>query len=546
MKNLSKLLCLITLLASFSLTASDSYKERAIKKLAQEISQNPNNLHLVIRRLTEEVADVEKVIGKPLEPRLALQISGCSDLAAHPDDPGKYGKGIQYSKIEPEKAIKICRAAYQNGGKDIGLVLASLSRAYNKAEDYQNSMYYTKKAIEVGYPFGDVMMGIHYSFGNGVKKNQKTQFQWYRKAAAKGVTSAMRATSNNYVIGSGTSKNLDEAYFWALNAIEQKDGKGFYSMGRALEEKAKAGNSKTSQKTKNLLSLAKQSFEIANANGVNTEKDVYRVNKQRLPNSIHDDSILFKPKFKGRQVNGQFYRSEINGYWYTGENQLSNKGNTYLYSRTSYSNSTLSIWYKQSSNSSGSGWYVDFLYGGSNDVLEFTGISVTSKISGKTRYLNLELSDPHVQKLPATYRLTGGISFRDVQLLAQGTQVKLYYNTASKHTPTYTFALNDKEIQSNDTQQTAKIILNKMMVAAKKLNKNCCNQPDIEPLGKQYIALFKMCDDKELTLSFSKNVILQNCHQLLRNTDYSSDLISFPFKHNQTRLLKAIEREWNG
>ena len=542
MKKFSSFLCFLTLLVSFTLSASETYKEQAIKKIAQEFAKKPENIPLIARKLTEQINDVERALGKSVEPRLALQIAGCSDLAAHPDDPGKYGKGIVFSKIQPEKALKVCNAAYSNGGKYIGLVLANLSRAHNKAEDYQSSFYYARSAVEAGYPFGDVMMAIHYNYGDGVKKDPKAQFQWYKKAAAKGIPGAMRTTSSNYLNGTGTKPNLDEAYFWALSAIELNDGKGFYSMGRVLEKRSK-GHSQPDK----ILKLARQAFEIAAANKLNSKSEIMGVNKQLISNDIHDDSVLFKPKFKGRQVNGQFYRSEANSYWYAGESQLSNNGNNYLYSRTSYGNSTLSIWYRAAKNSKNSGWYVDFLYGGNNEIVEFSAISVTSKIAGKTNYISLDLSDPHIEKLPATYRLTGGLSFRDVQLLVHGMQLKLYYKSASKRTPTYTFTLNDKEVQSEDNQrQTAKVVLATMIKEARKLNKDCCAGPEITPLGEQYVAIYKMCEDKELTRSFSKNVILQDCHKVLKNTDYDIEILSFPFKYNQTRLLKAIDHAWNG
>ena len=540
MKNVSKVFVCLVLLTPLSLLASDSYKEQAIRQLAQEISRKPENLHLIIRNLTEQVKGVEQAVGKPLEVRLALQIARCSELAAHPDDPGKYGKGVQFKNIEPQKAIKACSNAYGNGGRNIGLVLSTLSRAYNKAKDYRNSLYYAKRAVEAGYPFGDVMMALHYSYGDGVKKDNKAQFQWYRKAASKGITSAMRSTASNYLEGTGTTPKLDEAYFWATSAIELNDGKGFYFIGRVLEEKAK----RHSQPEK-MLRLARESYEIAVANSARAAREIKRVNKQLLPNKIHDDSVLFKPKFKGSKVNGQFHRSEANGYWYAGEKRLSHEGNSYLYARTSVNNSTLSIWYKKSSPPGVTGWYVDFLYGGSNEIVAFNAISVTSKISGKTHYIDLDLSDPRVQKLPATYRLTGRLSFRDIQLLTRGTQVKLYYKTASKHTPTYTLALNDPEIQTARNSQNAEAVLSQMVREVRKLNKRCCDGPEIEPLGEHYIALVKICDDKALTRSIGKKVIHQKCHQLFKNTTYSSDLVSYPFKFNQTRLLKEVDRVWN-
>jgi hypothetical protein len=534
---------IFTLLAAMSIHANDvskeTSKERTVKKLVAEMSTNDSRSHMLFDMLLTRIKDVENVIESPIDVTLALQVSYCSEAAAHPDDPSKYGKGVVYAKIKAEEAIKLCEVAYNNGGDKLGLVLVSLSRAYNKAENYSRSLGYAKQATELDYPFADVMMAIHYNFGDGVKKSEKEQFRWYKKAASKGVTSAMRVTANNYLDAIGTQANHDEAYFWSLRAIESKDGKGFYSLGKLLEKKA-ASHSQPKQ----LLQLAKQSYEVAKANFLDTRKDIARVNKLLLPNNIADDKVLFAKTIKGRKIDGTFYPTESNSNWYIGEKRLESEGNSYLYARTSYSNTILTLWYKHAANTQDSGWFADFFYAGNNEITEFTGMAVTSTINNTTEYVNIDLADPVVQQLPGTYRLSGRITYRDVLLLSNGKQVKLYYKTASKATPTYTMALNDPEINAGiNVNQSANIILKQLTQQASQLNEQCCAGPKIAPLSENYKTIYKMCADKELTQSFSKDSIKLDCHIMFKTAHNSVSFMTNPFATFLENLLANIEKE---
>jgi hypothetical protein len=300
-------LCILANAASSSASVGNKAhpQQLEIKALADKIATEIGaNKHIVLSQLMFRIEGVELAVGMPIDFSLALQVADCSDLAGHPDDPGKFGKGVEFSKIETELAIEKCTIAFRNGGDKLGLVLASLSRALNKAQDYKNSFAAANMAAALNYPYGDVLVGVHYFYGEGVAKNSGEQFRWYKSAAEKAMTVGMKETSNNYLTGTGTAVDLDLAYSWALKAIKGNDGKAFYQLGKVLE-----AISVDHKHSNHVLKLAKQSFEIASENGLNVRSDINEVNKTLLPNRFSPHALEFK-NLSGRMVDGVFVEED--------------------------------------------------------------------------------------------------------------------------------------------------------------------------------------------------------------------------------------------
>ncbi len=53
-------------------------------------------------------------------------------------------------------------------------------------------------------------MGVAYAAGNGVKKNQRTAFAWFSKAAANGSIHAKLEVARRKIFGEGTSRNIKQ------------------------------------------------------------------------------------------------------------------------------------------------------------------------------------------------------------------------------------------------------------------------------------------------------------------------------------------------
>lgn len=536
MRTFFSMLLLCAFSFSMPVSAKVHTQQADIENLAEKMATSAGvNKHIMLSQLMTRIEGVEKAIGTKVDYRLALQIADCSGLTAHPDDPGKYGDGIKYSKIKAELAVESCSIAHQNGGDGIGLVLANLSRAYNKSEDYKSSLAAAKKAVSLNYPFADVLVANHYEYGDGVEKSESEQFRWYKSAADKGVSLSMRATSNNYRLGKGTAENIEKAYYWALKAIESNDGKGFYQMGKILE--AKAANSR---QPRLLLALAKQSYEIADENGLNLEKAVSSVNKKLNPNRFSPHAQKFSI-LSGRKIDGVFVEENHDLSWYLLKRAFADKdGNIFAIARNSHDGNLLTVWYQHAANKRDSGWYISFTRTGVIDAVR--SISVTSTIAGKKEAIALDLSDSKIKNELFYYSMTGRISYRDVLLLAAGKHVKIRYQAPGKSDLRYTMALNDPDIVGGvDSTQTAKIIIVQLVDAARKLDKNCCNAPGIEPLSDDYENLYKRCKWVAGESLFKKDSIRQDCHMILKNSPWRSSLAIEPFKYNLARLLREID-----
>lgn len=483
-----------------------------------------------VRYMIDMVSDVKKIVGQEVDPQLALLIGLCSEAAAHPDDPGKYGKGIDYSKIDTNKAIPSCLKAYNNGGAGIGLVNATLSRAYNKAEQYEQSLKYARQALELRYPFADVLMGIFYEYGDGVEKSSVQSFGWYKNAAEKGIASAMRITSQHYIKGEGTAKNLNQGLPWAVKAVKAKDGKAFYQLGLALET---LGQEKSDARP--YVTLAKRAFQIADENFVNVNDDLLRVNQALSPNNIAEAAILDRPTIKGRNVNGIFIPLEESRSWYLGETTLQDGNKHYAYARTSLNNSRFTLWFENNAAIGESGWYVEFLYGGSSVITDFYGVRVIPKDETGAARFDLDISDPHIEERLGIYRLTARISSQDVFILKDAGLVKFRYDNARGNHSRYTFPLNDDNAPAN-----ASSALTALIETAKTMDPSCCEAPKLMPFTKTYNTWLDSCEDDALSQSFKGQFIRQDCEQIIQNAESMSDLTFNQHDRSIERILRKV------
>ena len=504
MRNLLSLFCICTLALTLSVVAQGNSREQAVQKMASAMAANGANganganETITFNILMTRIKGVEKAVGEKLEYRLALQIALCAEMAAHPNDPGTFGDGIDFSRIEAKTAIQTCGMAYNLGGDKIGLVLASLSRAFNKAEKYDSSFDFTNQAVAVDYPYGYVLVGQHYFYGDSIKKDLAEQFRWYEKAAEKGVSSAMRSMASDYTKGISTAVNHNQAYYWSLQAIEKNDGKALYQLGQLLEGKVTASN-----EPRKLLVLAKQAYEVAAKNGVSAAKDIDKINTKLYPNRFSAKTTQASEFIKRSgpiMANGHDVSRQEDSNWYLVQKKQSDQhGYSFAYARTTHDNNTLTIWYQHAANINDSGWYTTFR--SYVNLKDLKSMSVTSVISGKTEHLGLNLSDvKRVTEMFVSIK-SGRLTFRDVLLLSRGELVKMQYsNTDRPGTSTYTMRLNHADTyKGSHKSQSAKTVISQLIKAARKLNKSCCAAPNIEPLSDRYANLYKVCK-KKLTI----------------------------------------------
>lgn len=476
-------------------------------------------------------------VGETVDLPLALFIAKCADLAAHPDDPQKYGSGVEFSKLNALRGLRRCEYAYKNGGGRFGLVTSSLSRIYNKMKDYRQSIKYARETVKLGYAYGDLLMGVHYQFGEGVKKNLTTSTEWYIKAANKGISVSMRLLSENYVEGNGAEIDLDKSLYWALKAANTNE-KAFYNLGVVLEKMANA-----KPNARQYYQISKQAFEIAGANSVSVKREIARINKKMNPNGIAKTSVLSAPTVKGQMIGGVFISDETDSKWYMGGKSLKEKTGVHIYARVSYQNSVFTVWYKDS-KSNDDGWYIDFYYAGKSKITEFKHVSVSSLDSSfakiGTPSLRLDASDLKVEELAGGYRLTAKITYRDIISLQNGEVVSIHFKAKGSSYPSYRMRLNWDEREPN---QYAKQVLTELASEAKKLQPYCCQRPKISPLTKQYFILYNECKNEGFDHSLRKQRIRQNCHHFLKNAKSFDDAImSNRLDRSITQFLQEIDK----
>jgi TPR repeat protein len=106
---------------------------------------------------------------------------------------------------------------------------------YSKGQ-HQEAFRAFMKGANKGDPKSRYNLGIAYSTGEGVKKNEKKAFAWYKKAATQGLMYAQYSLANCYEEGLGTRQDYTQAGAWHMKAALQGHPMAQYSVGVLFEE----------------------------------------------------------------------------------------------------------------------------------------------------------------------------------------------------------------------------------------------------------------------------------------------------------------------
>jgi len=82
-------------------------------------------------------------------------------------------------------------------------------------EDYQQAVYWYKKAAEQGDTRAQLNLAVMFKFGIGVIEDFSQSVLWYKKAAEQGDTKAQLNLAEMYASGEGVPENFVLAYKWA-------------------------------------------------------------------------------------------------------------------------------------------------------------------------------------------------------------------------------------------------------------------------------------------------------------------------------------------
>jgi len=98
-------------------------------------------------------------------------------------------------------------------------------------DDGGGGVKWFRKAAEQNYARAQYNLGVRYTKGQGVAKDDAEAVKWFRKAAEQNDAWAQAALGVRYAKGQGVAKNKAEAVKWYRKAAEQNVADAQYNLG---------------------------------------------------------------------------------------------------------------------------------------------------------------------------------------------------------------------------------------------------------------------------------------------------------------------------
>lgn len=186
--------------------------------------------------LSGEQADTEQaalagglISGTALVPDPA-PAQACDWLAAHPDDPAKFGPAVEWDALVASEAIVECQRAvhlFPNSAR----LRFQLARAYEKADVLDVAIRLYRLAAESGSSSAMLNLGLMYHAGRGLPRDPEAAIELYRQAAELGHPGAMYSLGLVRARGLGAEKDTAKAVTWFEKAAELGLARAMYSLG---------------------------------------------------------------------------------------------------------------------------------------------------------------------------------------------------------------------------------------------------------------------------------------------------------------------------
>ncbi len=196
----------------------------------------------------------------------APPLDDCDRLAASALDPGRRGPGVSWDQIDPARAVPACRAALQRfpgsprfkfqygralhkageqaeaanwyrdaAGQGFAPAQNNLGVMYTNGHgvprDDAEAVKWHRMAAEQGYVVGQYKLGLMYLLGQGVPRDDALAATWYREAAEQGFALAQNNLGAMYQTGQGVPKDYGEAVKWYRMAAGQGSAVAQYNLG---------------------------------------------------------------------------------------------------------------------------------------------------------------------------------------------------------------------------------------------------------------------------------------------------------------------------
>ena len=204
----------------------------------------------------------------------------CDRLTKHPFDKRGLGDGVDFSKLDADRAIKACENAVNSYPNEPRFQF-QLGRAFDKKKQYETAIrWYKKVAKDYSYPSAQNNLGHMYRGGKGVPQDDKTAVKWYRLAAEQGDAVGQNALGNMYYTGRGVPKDGKESAKWRTLAAEQGNSQSQYNLGVMYENgRGVSQDDKTAVKWYRLA--AEQGIANAQRALKRLQKEIAKLNKLR-------------------------------------------------------------------------------------------------------------------------------------------------------------------------------------------------------------------------------------------------------------------------
>jgi TPR repeat protein len=108
--------------------------------------------------------------------------------------------------------------------------------AIGRPADFEQSLFWDKKAADLGYSISMVDIGLLYRDGRGVPINTTEAIAWLKRSAEKGNTYAMAYLGRIFENGNLGAPDYKQAMFWYRKSAEKGDDWGMFELGRLFNK----------------------------------------------------------------------------------------------------------------------------------------------------------------------------------------------------------------------------------------------------------------------------------------------------------------------
>jgi class 3 adenylate cyclase/outer membrane protein assembly factor BamD (BamD/ComL family) len=171
----------------------------------------------------------------------SASVRDCDGLAANPDDAARGGSaGIRWDVLDSNQAVPACRSAVA-ARPDDPRMMYQLGRVLDKQGTFAEALPMYRKAADRGYPEAMNNLGIMFTNGRGVPRDDAEAIRLFRKAADGGSADAITNLGFMYRYGRGVPPNLEEAVRLFRKAADAGSVEGMYWLGLVYETGAGVG-----------------------------------------------------------------------------------------------------------------------------------------------------------------------------------------------------------------------------------------------------------------------------------------------------------------